>query len=144
MVLGVGNEMVAIVAGIRAMRTHGYPSVAPDPTMLSDHAVLWCLGASLACFPLWALIGTAIGQLVRRGALLTAVVTIVFQPATFILTVGLAAPPSSHPLAVAVIADAGPAAMLMPAILLGWATVATATAILVNRHRINRGRRSTA
>ena len=137
-VLGLGNGIVAIAAGVRPMRTHGYPSVAPDPTMLSDHAVLWCLAASLACFPLWALIGTAIGRLVRKGAVLTAVVTVLFQPATFILTVGLAAPPSSHPLAVAVIADEGPAAMWMPAILLGWATVATATAILVNRRRINR------
>lgn len=139
-VLGLGVGVVAIVAGLRPMRTNGYPSVAPDPTMLSDPTVLWCLAASLACFPLWALIGAAMGRMVRRRAWLAAVVTVLFQPATFILTVGLAAPPSSHPLAVAVIADAGPAAMAMPAILLGWAAVATALAILVNRRRITRGR----
>jgi hypothetical protein len=135
-VLGLGTGTVAIAVGIRQMRTHGYPSVAPDPTMLSDPTVRWCLLASLLCFPLWTLTGAAIARLVRRRAPLAVVAAILCQPATFILTVGLAAPPSSHPFAVAVIADAGRAALLMPAILLAWATVATAAATVVSRRQL--------
>jgi hypothetical protein len=134
-VLGLVTGTAAIAAGIRPMRTNGYPSVAPDPTMLSDPAVSSCLLASLACFPLWALIGAAVARLIRRGALLAAVVTVLCQPATLMLSVGVVAPPSSHPLAVAVIADAGREALLMPAILLAWATVATAAATVVTRRR---------
>lgn len=139
-VLGLATGAVAIAAGLRPMLTNGYPSVAPDPTMLSDPDVRYCLVASLACFPLWALIGAALAQLTRRGAVLAVVAAILCQPATVILTVGLVAPPSSHPLAVAEIAGVGPAALLMPAILLAWATVATATAAVVSRRRAARGR----
>jgi hypothetical protein len=81
-VLGIGTGAVAIAAGIRPMRANGYPSVAPDPTMLSDPAVRWCVLASLACFPLWTLIGVAIGRLLRRGALLAVVVAVLCQPVT--------------------------------------------------------------
>ena len=66
-VLGIVTGAVAIAAGIRPMRANGYPSVAPDPTMLSDPSVRWCVLASLACFPLWTLIGVAIGRLLRRA-----------------------------------------------------------------------------
>jgi hypothetical protein len=138
--LGLGTGAVAIAAGIPQMRTNGYPSVAPDPTMLSDPAVRWCLLASLACFPLWALLGAAIAWMVRRRAVLAVIVAILCQPATLILTVGVAAPPSSHAVAVAVIADAGRSALLMPAILLGWATVAMAAAAFVSRRRTGRVR----
>jgi hypothetical protein len=133
-VLGIGTGTVAIAAGIRPMRANGYPSVAPDPTMLSDPAVRWCLLASLACFPLWTLIGAAIARLTRRGALL-AVVAVLCQPVTLVLTVGVVAPPSSHPMAVATVADAGRAALLMPAILLAWATLVTVAAAVVSRRR---------
>ncbi|AGZ43972.1 hypothetical protein AFR_28555 [Actinoplanes friuliensis DSM 7358] len=137
-VLGLGTGAVAIAAGIRPMRANGYPSVAPDPTMLSDPAVRWCLLASLACFPLWTLIGAAITRLVRRGALLAVVAAILCQPVTLIFTVGVVAPPSSHSMAVATVADAGPTALLMPAILLAWAAVATGTATVVSRRRAGR------
>ncbi|MDG4829299.1 hypothetical protein O7627_08270 [Solwaraspora sp. WMMD1047] len=136
--LGLGTGTVAIAAGIPRLRTTGYPSVAPDPTMLSDPAVRWCLFASLTCFPLWTLIGAAIARLMRRRAMLAAVVTVLCQPATLVLTVGAVAPPSSHPVAVAVIADAGRGALMMPAILLAWAALATAAAILVSRRRTGR------
>jgi hypothetical protein len=109
--------------------------------MLSDPAVRWVLLASLACFPLWALIGAAIAWLVRRRAVLAVVVAILSQPATLIVTVGVVAPPSSHSVAVAVIADAGPSALLMPAILLGWAAVAMAAAAFVSRRRTGRAQR---
>jgi hypothetical protein len=142
-VLGIGTGAVAIAAGIRPMRANGYPSAAPDPTMLSDPAVRWCLLASLACFPLWTLIGVAIGRLIRRGALLAVVVAVLCQPVTLIVTVGVVAPPSSHPMAVATVADAGRAALLMPAILLAWAAVATAAATVVGRRRAGRVRRLT-
>jgi hypothetical protein len=140
-VLGVGTGAVAIAAGIGPMRVNGYPSVAPDPTMLSDPAVRWCLLASLVCFPLWTLIGAAIARLIRKGALLAVVVAVLLQPATLVLTVGVVAPPSSHPMAVATVADAGRAALLMPAILLAWAAVATAAATVVSRRRAGRVRR---
>ncbi|OJF11673.1 hypothetical protein [Couchioplanes caeruleus] len=52
-----------------------------------------------------------------------------------LLWVGVVAPPSSHPVAVSVTADAGRAALLVPAILLAWATVATAAATVVSRRR---------
>jgi hypothetical protein len=38
-VQGIGTGVVSIAAGIRPMGVNGYPSVAPDPTMLSDPAV---------------------------------------------------------------------------------------------------------
>ncbi len=138
-VLGLATATVAVLAGLRPMRAHGYPSVAPDPTMLSDAAVLWCLVASLACFPLWAVIGAGIARLIRERAWLAAVLAILVQPATLLLTVGLAAPPSSHAFAVATIGDAGPAALLMPAILLAWTAVVTAAAVVVGRRRAGRG-----
>jgi hypothetical protein len=134
-VLGVGTGTVAIAAGIRPMRTSGYPSVAPDPTMLSDPAVRWCLLASFACFPLWTLIGAAVARLARRGGLLAAAAAVLCQPITLLLWVGAVAPPSSHPVAVSLIADAGPGALLQPAILLAWAAVATAAATVVSRRR---------
>ncbi|WP_433376681.1 hypothetical protein ACQPZX_08290 [Actinoplanes sp. CA-142083] len=133
--LGLLVGAVAIAAGIRPMHSHGYPSVAPDPTMLSEPAVRWCLLASFACFPLWAIIGAAVGRLFTRRRLIVAAAVILCQPATLLLLVGAAAPPSSHPVAVSLIADAGPAALLMPAILLAWATVATAAATIVTRRR---------
>lgn len=135
--LGVVVATVGVASGVRAVRTNGYPSVAPDPTMLTDPAVLWCLLASLACFPLWALIGAAIAGLARRGALLGVAVTILCQPVTLWVTVGVAAPPSSHPVAVAVTVDSGRAALLMPVILLAWATAATAAATVVRRRRLD-------
>jgi hypothetical protein len=140
-VLGIGTGTVAIAAGISPMRANGYPSVAPDPTMLSDPAVRWCLLASLACFPLWTVIGAAIAQLTRKGALPAVLIAVLCQPATLILTVGVVAPPSSHPMAVAAVADAGRAALLLPAILLAWATLATAAATVVSRRRAGRVRR---
>jgi hypothetical protein len=90
--------------------------------------------------PLWTLIGVAIGRLIRRGALLAVVVVVRCQPVTLILTVRVVAPPSSHPMAVA---DAGRAALLIPAILLAWAAVATAVATVVGRRRAGRVRRLT-
>ncbi len=131
-VLGLVIGAVAIVAG---MPTDGYPSVASDPTMLSAPAVRWCLLASWACFPLWAVIGAAIAGLVRRRQLLVVAVTVLCPPVTILLFVGFAAPPSSHPGAVSLVADAGVAALLMPAILLVWAVVATAAATVVSRRR---------
>jgi hypothetical protein len=127
--LGLLVGAVAIVAGIPSMHSHGYPSLASDPAMLSEPAVLWCLLASLACFPLWAIIGAAIGRPIASAAV------VLCQPATILVGVGAVAPPSSHPVAVSLIADAGPAALLMPAILLAWATVATAAATIVRRRR---------
>jgi hypothetical protein len=134
-VLGLVTGTVAIAAGIPALRANGYPSVAPDPTMLSEPAVLRCLLASLACFPLWALIGAAVAGLVRRGRLLVAAGAVLCQPVTLLLWVGAVAPPSSHPVAVSLAVDSGRAALLLPAILLAWAAVATAAAALVRRRR---------
>jgi hypothetical protein len=133
--VGLVTGAVAVAAGIRPMRSNGYPSVAPDPTMLSESTVRWCLLASLACFPLWALIGAAIAGLVRRGELLAVAAAILCQPATLLLWVGAAAPPSSHPIAISLVAGAGRSALLLPAILLAWAAVATATATVVSRRR---------
>jgi hypothetical protein len=133
--LGLLVGAVAIAAGMGPMHSHGYPSVAPDPTMLSEPAVLWCLLASLACFPLWAIIGAAVGGLIAKRRLIAAAAVVLFQPATVLVLVGAVAPPSSHPVAVSLIADAGPAALLMPAILLEWAIVATAAATVVSRRR---------
>jgi hypothetical protein len=134
-VLGVATGAVAIVAGLRPVRTHGYPSVAPDPTMLTDAAVRWCLLASLICFPLWALLGAALAGLVRHGALLAAAAAVLCQPALLVVWVGVLAPPSSHPFAVATIVDSGRAALLMPVILLAWTTVATTAALAVRLRR---------
>ena len=133
--LGVVVATVGVASGVRAVRTNGYPSVAPDPTMLSEPSVRWCLLASYACFPLWALTGAAVATLRSNGRLLSAAVTILFQPATFMLWVGWFAPPSSHPFALSLIADDGPRALALPAILLAWTTVATAAAIIVSRRR---------
>lgn len=137
-ILGLVTGVVAIVAGLRPLRAGGHAGVAPDPTMLSDPAVRWCVVASLALFPLWAVAGAAVGGLVRRGAPLVVVAAFLSQPATLLLGVGVAAPPSSHPLAVSVIAGAGPAALLMPAILLAWTAAATTAAIMVRRRRARR------
>jgi hypothetical protein len=134
-VLGLVTGTVAIAVGIHPMHTNGYPSVASDPTMLSEPSVRWCLLASFACFPLWAVMGAAIGRLVRRGGLIVTAAAILCQPITVLLVVGAIAPPSSHPFAVSLIADSGPAALLMPAILLAWATAATAAATVVSRRR---------
>ncbi|GIM91797.1 hypothetical protein [Paractinoplanes toevensis] len=133
--LGLVTGAVAIAAGIRPMRTNGYPSVAADPTMLSEPALRWCLLASSVCFPLWAIIGAAIGGLMRRGGLVVSAAAVLCQPVTLLLVVGVVAPPSSHPVAVSLIVDTGRAALQMVAILLAWATVATAAAIVVGRHR---------
>ncbi|MFI5896840.1 hypothetical protein ACIA5D_42740 [Actinoplanes sp. NPDC051513] len=134
-VLGLVTGTVAIAAGIRPMRANGYPSVAPDPTMLSEPAVRWCLLASFVCFPLWAVMGAAIGGLMRRGGLIVSAAAVLCQPVTLLLLVGAVAPPSSHPVAVSLIADVGVTALLMPAILLAWATLATAAATVVSRRR---------
>jgi hypothetical protein len=132
--LGLVVGAVAIVAGLFAMQTNGYPSVAPDPTMLSDPTVLRCLLAGLACFPLWAIIGAAIGGLVHSRQMLVIVLTMLCHPVTFLLWMGTVAPPSTHPLAVWAIGDADGAALRMPAILLVWATAATAAAAVAGRH----------
>ncbi|GAA4609102.1 hypothetical protein GCM10023107_89950 [Actinoplanes octamycinicus] len=133
--LALVTGTVAVAAGAGRMLEHGYPSVAPDPTMLTEPAVLGCLVASLVCFPLWALLGAAIAGLTRRRPLLVVVATVLCQPATVLLTVGLAAPPSSHPLAVSLIASDGRAALAMPAILLLWTAALTAAATAANRRR---------
>lgn len=137
--LGLATGVVAIAAGLRQLRTHGYPSVAPDPTMLSEPAVRWCLLASVVCFPLWALIGAAIVGLTRRRALLAVVAAFLCQPATALLGVGVVAPPSSHPVAVSLIADGGRTALVMPAILLAWAAAATVAATTAGRRWRLRG-----
>ena len=131
--LGLATGAVAIVAGMPAMRGNGYPSVASDPTMLSEPTLRWCLLASLACFPLWALLGAALAGLSRRTGMLAIAVAILCQPVTLLLWVGAVAPPSSHPVAVALIADTGPRALLMPAILLAWTAAATLASTLRNR-----------
>jgi hypothetical protein len=102
-VLGLLVGSVAIAVGIRPLHSYGYPSVAPDPTMLSEPRVLWCLLAS-------AVIGAAVGGLITRSGLIAAAAVFLCQPATRLLLVGAAAPPSSHPVAVSLIADAGPTA----------------------------------
>ncbi|GAA0552674.1 hypothetical protein GCM10010172_38890 [Paractinoplanes ferrugineus] len=135
--LGLFTGVVAILAGRPAMHSNGYPSVAPDPTMLSDPAVRWCLLSSLACFPLWALLGAAVGRLARRRALLATVAVMLAQPATLLLVVGIAAPPSSHPFAVAMIVDDSRLAGLMPFVVLAWVALATAGAAIVSRRRLS-------
>jgi hypothetical protein len=124
---------VAIAAGLIAMQTNGYPGVAPDPTMLSDPTVLRCLLAGLACFPLWAVIGAAIGGLIQSRHTLVIVLTMLCHPVTFVLWAGTVAPPSTHPLAVWEIGDADGAALRMPAVLLVWAVAATAAAAVASR-----------
>ncbi|WP_189330872.1 hypothetical protein [Actinoplanes ianthinogenes] len=122
LLLGLGTGAVAIAAGVGAMRTHGYPSVAPDPTMLSVPSVRWCLLASLACFPLWAVIGAAIARMTRGGAPLAITATFLVVPAT------------SHPVAIWLIATYSRAAPLMPALLLVLATVLVAVSRRARPH----------
>jgi hypothetical protein len=132
-VLGLATATVAVVAGRGAMRTNGHPGLAADPTMLSEPSVRWTILVSLVCFPLWAVIGAALAGMTRKGALLAAFGTFLCQPATLLIWVGVLAPPSSHPLAVAAITGAGPAAMLMPAVLLGWAVAAVVLSLRLSR-----------
>ncbi|WP_041832507.1 hypothetical protein [Actinoplanes sp. N902-109] len=127
--LGLGTTAVAIAVGVPALLRRGYPIMVAEPS------VWWCLAASVACFPLWAVAGAATAGVLHRRAVLAVVAAILCQPATLLLTAGIAAPPSSHPVAVATIAGAGPAALVMPAILLGWATTATVAALLVTHRR---------
>jgi hypothetical protein len=147
-VLAALTGSAALAVGSIHVRSLPSAGLAADPTMLSDPDLRWCLAASLLGFPLWALLGASLAAVVGDRLPVEQVVGVAFlwQPIaavagmqlSHLLFVAVAAPPSSHPVAITVMSEAGRSALLFDADLLAWTLVATAVAVVVARRRARR------